>query len=1327
MIRHILRTGALSLTLFLLPKVFYGQCMSGTYTVGSGGSFLTLKNATDALKTRGICGSLTFSILNGTYSETFSLLSVSGMSSQYFIRFTSQTKDKSKVIINVPASDFGFGIQFQNIPNIQIDHITFRHAGGDGGYVIAMVNCENFVISNNRFEGNLALSSKMLDIGRSFDYVNYLNKGIVNNNEFTQASSSIFIRGIKGAEVYGNRIFNSASGLFVSDIPSSLVAYNYFENTDPTLIQGNGMTFTGDLSNTKVIANQSHILSSTTPGYNFNAAIISATASGGTCYLFNNEFNTADNSHPYGTQINSSSNLSFYNNAFNLGVESGSAGPSYGSTVSSSSSSNIEFYNNVVSNFAKSRALNWANDRTTYKMDYNSFYTNGSTLAIIGLYTAPDLSSVQSSSLQNDHSLQVLPGYISSRDLRIVRNITIDNLGKPNTIVVYDIDSVTRSSTPDIGVNEFTASGAQFDIGLTSDPDFAKSICYGYHPVNLVIKNWGSSTVSKVTLNWSVNQVSQTPYIWTGALSAGATTKVTIGTPYFLNGSYEIGINATLDSGDQNLLDNQLSLLTSVTNVPTISTNKAPSICRTDSVLLSAMTGNIVWSTGSTKNQMTIKDPGNYWYDFTDNRGCISRSDTVAVIVNENIPVLNYKVDQLESTITITNTTTNATQYKWKLGDGNESTAVSPTYSYRTPGNYLIEFYASNAQCQVYSKYNLTIANPFVSSCPPVQSDFLVSSLIKADKKFIAGGATYSTTGAFISKFDPITMKADWRWDYKALQNEETTDLFVDQHNNTFGVIYSDFNDVYFVKLDPGGKQVFVKNFASGAPQYTRPKLKEDPATHQLYLMALKDLSHVQKFDTLGNQIWSSHWPVGSDFHYASYNPIDMTIDHLGNIFAIMFGYPNPNSTASDFILVKFDNQGGLLWELPLQKSTDKKSGLTVRLDSEENAYVFGSSGNSTFITKVEGSGVIKWQYGGSASSDYALSFAIDSEDNLYHLWAYQGIAHLTKLNNSGGLIYNIDVPYSWDNPAGSITFDLFNNVYCTTSEHFSKFSSDGKLLAAKDNGNPIVHASLLLDNGDIILGGYVDSECSLEKIHQTDITAKIELKAQTNSVCHDMPATFQSKVFYADSYTLRWYVNDQLLSGESNASLQVVLIQGDVVRVELVLNPGNCSNNCIISSLPVAIEIKNPVMQIVQSNKTLKASDASNYQWFLNDVAIPGATEQEYVPTVTGNYTVSGDIDMCSVKSEEYNITITEINLDRRLSLYPNPSRGIYYVDIKDQFESYSYVIFSPVTSQILVKGNVSELQNKIDATSLPAGCYVIEFFDTQGASMFVRKVILL
>src|SRR5690606_33456528 len=86
----------------------------------------------------------------------------------------------------------------------------------------------------------------------------------------------------------------------------------------------------------------------------------------------------------------------------------------------------------------------------------------------------------------------------------------------------------------------------------------------------------------------------------------------------------------------------------------------------------------------------------------------------------------------------------------------------------------------------------------------------------------------------------------------------------------------------------------------------------------------------------------------------------------------------------------------------------------------------------------------------------------------------------------------------------------------------------------------------------------------------------------------------------------------------------------------------------------------------IVANEVTLSTSTAyDQYQWYLDGVALPGATNQTYVVTQNGTYKVEvanmyGCVDSASHSVTHMNESdVQHLELAKRVVVYPNPTRN--------------------------------------------------------------------
>jgi hypothetical protein len=137
-----------------------------------------------------------------------------------------------------------------------------------------------------------------------------------------------------------------------------------------------------------------------------------------------------------------------------------------------------------------------------------------------------------------------------------------------------------------------------------------------------------------------------------------------------------------------------------------------------------------------------------------------------------------------------------------------------------------------------------------------------------------------------------------------------------------------------------------------------------------------------------------------------------MTVDSNDGIYlAVMRDSANAfNSTFRDKYLVKFNQNGGQVWNRPLEKNlTGDTHHLEVdglAADDRENVYVFGSTGceedgHDAFITKVDPAGAQLWTRRlGTPQNDACNGVAIDADGNLYIAGSTNGA--FAKANKGG-------------------------------------------------------------------------------------------------------------------------------------------------------------------------------------------------------------------------------------------------------------------------------------------------------------------------------------
>jgi hypothetical protein len=253
----------------------------------------------------------------------------------------------------------------------------------------------------------------------------------------------------------------------------------------------------------------------------------------------------------YGAYFYNSKYTNFYNNSVNI------AG---GSTFSRSiyignGSTNIKIINNIFKNSGGGYAYYISAPGAIVASNYNDYYTTGSKFA----YWYGDknsLAALKTANGKDANSLDSDPMFVAADDLH-VGGVDLNNSGLYLSVVTDDIDGdVRNTTTPDIGADEFTPPVN--DAGLTNVDSPTSPVTVGANNVLLSLRNFGADTLVSVNIAWSINNVAQTTYSWSGSLPTSYTEdSINIGSYTFSGGpnylkAWSTSPNNQLDGNNSN-------------------------------------------------------------------------------------------------------------------------------------------------------------------------------------------------------------------------------------------------------------------------------------------------------------------------------------------------------------------------------------------------------------------------------------------------------------------------------------------------------------------------------------------------------------------------------------------------------------------------------------------------------------------------------------------------------------------------------------------------------------------------------------------------------
>lgn len=162
-----------------------------------------------------------------------------------------------------------------------------------------------------------------------------------------------------------------------------------------------------------------------------------------------------------------------------------------------------------------------------------------------------------------------------------------------------------------------------------------------------------------------------------------------------------------------------------------------------------------------------------------------------------------------------------------------------------------------------------------------------------------------------------------------------------------------------------------------------------------------------------------------------------------------------------------------------------------------------------------------------------------------------------------------------------------------------------------------------------------------------------------------------------------------------------------------VIVGLGSCLDTAYQS-----IEVYEPIVPTIDFDGTiLTASSANSYQWFLNGVLIPGATNSIFTPTEDGIYRVeTTDANGCHASSTILNVILNSVNnLDflNYLNVFPNPTDSKFTLSIgsTEILKDIEIILLNNLGQSVLetiyAQPNQMEFTQTLSAENLPPGIY--------------------
>ncbi|MFY8021537.1 MAG: T9SS type A sorting domain-containing protein [Bacteroidia bacterium] len=253
------------------------------------------------------------------------------------------------------------------------------------------------------------------------------------------------------------------------------------------------------------------------------------------CLVANNlMYDLRGNGGIYGIYSSSANNWRYYHNTIVVDHANSTTTASYQTYgfyhAGTPSGLGVDFRNNIIylKRGGSSSMYNMfiANAGTLFNINNNVYFKQG-VGSMLGSFNGLNYSTFQAwrtanSGIFDSNSVYTDPLFVSQGAFDFTPSDGFVNNKGANVLssVPLDINFQVRSATPDPGVLEFTPPTST-DAGIAEVVIPSAPLSPGTIPVNVKVRNAGTTTITSATINWTVNGVAQTPFSWTGSLAGG--------------------------------------------------------------------------------------------------------------------------------------------------------------------------------------------------------------------------------------------------------------------------------------------------------------------------------------------------------------------------------------------------------------------------------------------------------------------------------------------------------------------------------------------------------------------------------------------------------------------------------------------------------------------------------------------------------------------------------------------------------------------------------------------------------------------------------------
>jgi len=631
--------------------------------------------------------------------------------------------------------------------------------------------------------------------------------------------------------------------------------------------------------------------------------------------------------------------------------------------------------------------------------------------------------------------------------------------------------------------------------------------------------------------------------------------------------------------------------------------------------------------------------------------------------------------------------------------------------------------------------------------------------------------AVVGQENAYLAKYDPYgnVLWAKGNQDLSNLSFAVGYGVCTDAFGNCYltgscgdGVSFGPYTvtgSIFLVKYDASGNVIWAKcsgGFGVGSGysvaadtfgnvfitgSFGAPSIAFGPYT--LQCAGVEDI-FLAKYDSSGNVLWAKGAGGSSGRDIANSVATDASGNACitGNFFSdtCFFGsyaLVDADLWHNDFFIAKYDPSGNVLWA-KRSGGTDNDQGNGIATDAAQNIYVEGMffSSSITFDS---------YTLTNAAVADFLVKY--DPSGNV--LWAKKigGVTNSPLFSEHCVATDNYGKVYLTGVFSGSIiTFD-------TVILHSPSGPHDPMFVVAYDSSGHALFAKALASGGDD-WNSVATSPSGCVYISGDFASTRMTVGNDTLTL---MPSSSTENVFVAkmcySGPAANFTCSDTSICAEGNNCINFLDQSGsNPTSWHWIFNGANPSSSNLQNptnicygtpgTFPVTLIVTNfsgtdtltvspmiivgsppppPVITVVGTD-TLISSHGSSYQWYLNGIAITGATDSFYVEHQSGTYSVqiSDNSGGCRALSTGVAVGVIELSDGEGITIFPNPFSDELTVTasppapLQRRGEELEIIIYDIASRKILRQKFTSSLS--INTRSIAQGVYLYEVKSKDG-----------